>query len=72
LIDIYADEANPYDVNFRNARGTDVLASSVATLRKMVRGIDRRKEGGMELRRWAEEVEGNVRGFVTYRRKLKI
>ncbi|KAG9121941.1 hypothetical protein FRC07_001876 [Ceratobasidium sp. 392] len=72
LIDIYADEANSYDVNFRNARGTDILASSIAALRKLVRGIDRRKEGGMELRRWADEVEGNVRGFVTYRRKLKI
>ncbi|KAG8723791.1 hypothetical protein FRC12_011343 [Ceratobasidium sp. 428] len=72
LIDIYADEGNPYDVNFRNARGTDILASSIATLRKLVRGIDKRKEGGMELRRWADEVEGNVRGFVTYRRKLKM
>ncbi|KAG8736333.1 hypothetical protein FRC10_009456 [Ceratobasidium sp. 414] len=72
LIDIYADEANPYDINFRNAHGTDVLASSIATLRKLVRGIDRRKEGGVELRRWADEVESNVRGFITYRRKLKI
>ncbi|QRW09096.1 ARM repeat-containing protein [Ceratobasidium sp. AG-Ba] len=72
LIDIYADEANAYDVNFRNAHGTDILAGSVSTLRKLVRGIDKRKEGGMELRRWADEVEGNVRGFVTYRRKLKI
>ncbi|QRV94785.1 ARM repeat-containing protein [Ceratobasidium sp. AG-Ba] len=72
LIDIYADEASAYDVNFRNAHGTDILAGSVPTLRKLVRGIDKRKEGGMELRRWADEVEGNVRGFVTYRRKLKI
>ncbi|CAE6442616.1 hypothetical protein ACGC1H_007560 [Rhizoctonia solani] len=72
LIDIYADEASAYDINFRNLKGTEVLASSVTALRKLVRGIDRRKEGGMELRRWAEEVEGNVRGFVTYRRKLKI
>jgi hypothetical protein len=72
LIDIYADEANTYDINFRKLKGTDVLASSVASLRKLVRGIDRRKEGGPELRRWAEEVEANVRGFVTYRRKLKI
>jgi hypothetical protein len=72
LIDIYADEARAYDANFRAARGTEVLASSVATVRKLVRGIDRRKEGGAELRRWADEVEGNVRGFVTYRRKLKI
>ncbi|CAE7053584.1 unnamed protein product, partial [Rhizoctonia solani] len=72
LIDIYADEANAYDVNFRNLKGTDILGSSVSALRKLVRSIDRRKEGGMELRRWAEEVEGNVRGFVTYRRKLKI
>ncbi|KAJ1302756.1 hypothetical protein OPQ81_003065 [Rhizoctonia solani] len=72
LIDIYADEASPYDVNFRNIKGTEVLASSVTALRKLVRSIDRRKEGGMELRRWAEEVEGNIRGFVTYRRKLKI
>ncbi|CAE6475962.1 unnamed protein product [Rhizoctonia solani] len=72
LIDIYADETNAYDINFRNAKGTEVLASSVGTIRKLVRSIDRRKEGGMELRRWAEEVEGNVRGFVTYRRKLKI
>ncbi|KEP54669.1 putative ARM like repeat protein [Rhizoctonia solani 123E] len=72
LIDIYADETSAYDTNFRNLKGTEVLASSIAALRKLVRGIDRRKEGGMELRRWAEEVEGNVRGFVTYRRKLKI
>ncbi|CUA76366.1 HEAT repeat-containing protein 3 [Mus musculus] [Rhizoctonia solani] len=72
LIDIYSDEASAYDVNFRNLKGTEVLASSVTALRKLVRGIDRRKEGGMELRRWAEEVESNVRGFVTYRRKLKI
>ncbi|CAE6367824.1 unnamed protein product [Rhizoctonia solani] len=72
LIDIYADEANTYDVNFRSLKGTEVLASSITPLRKLVRSIDRRKEGGTELRRWAEEVEGNVRGFVTYRRKLKI
>jgi hypothetical protein len=72
LIDIYADETNTYDTNFRSLNGTEVLASSITTLRKLVRSIDRRKEGGGELRRWAEEVEGNIRGFVTYRRKLKI
>ncbi|CAE6387250.1 unnamed protein product [Rhizoctonia solani] len=72
LIDIYADETNTYDTNFRSLKGTEVLASSITTLRKLVRSIDRRKEGGGELRRWAEEVEGNIRGFVTYRRKLKI
>ncbi|CAE6529682.1 unnamed protein product [Rhizoctonia solani] len=72
LIDIYADEANPHDVNFRNLKGTEALGSSITSLRKLVRSIDRRKEGGIELRRWAEEVEANVRGFVIYRRKLKI
>ncbi|CAE6406722.1 unnamed protein product [Rhizoctonia solani] len=72
LIDIYADETNAYDVNFRSLKGTELLASSITPLRKLVRSIDRRKEGGTELRRWAEEVEGNIRGFVTYRRKLNI
>ena len=40
-------------------------------VRKAVRGIDRKKEGGRELRRRGEEVRDNLVEFVKYRRALK-
>ncbi|KAI0053405.1 ARM repeat-containing protein [Auriscalpium vulgare] len=72
LIDIYADEGRPYDVNFRTGGYLDVLAGAIEGLRKAVKGIDRKKEGGRELRRRGEEVRDNLVAFVQYRRQLGV
>ncbi|KAF5368331.1 hypothetical protein D9758_002154 [Tetrapyrgos nigripes] len=55
LIDIYSDESMPYDINFRREGFLQVLASSVEGVRKAVKGIDRHKEGGRDLRRRGDE-----------------
>ncbi|GLB35792.1 putative ARM repeat-containing protein [Lyophyllum shimeji] len=55
IIDIYSDEGMPYDINFRQGGYLGILASGVDEVKKAVRGIDRRKEGGKDLRRRAEE-----------------
>ncbi|KAG5647684.1 hypothetical protein DXG03_008407 [Asterophora parasitica] len=70
LIDIYSDEGLPYDVNFRQGRYLARLASSVDEVKKAVRGIDRRKQGGRDLRRRAEEVRDNLVAFIQYRKDL--
>jgi hypothetical protein len=41
-------------------------------VRRAVKGIDRKKEGGRELRTHGEEVRDNLIAFVRYRRTLKI
>ncbi|KAF5385007.1 hypothetical protein D9615_001213 [Tricholomella constricta] len=70
LIDIYSDENMPYDVNFRQGGYLARLASSVDDVKKAVRGIDRRKQGGRDLRRRAEEVRDNLVAFIQYRKDL--
>ncbi|THH26612.1 hypothetical protein EUX98_g7581 [Antrodiella citrinella] len=70
LIDIYSDEALPYDVNFRQGGYVNILASCIEAVRKVVRGIDRKRE--RELRRRGEEVRDNLVAFVEYRRALKL
>lgn len=70
LIDIYSNEDVPYDVNFRQGQYLDHLVSSVEGMRKAVRNIDRRKEGGKELRMRGNEVQGNLVAFIEYRRRL--
>lgn len=70
LIDIYSDEAQPYDVNFRQGAYVDTLARSVEGVRRVVRGIDRKRE--RELRRRGEEVRDNLIAFIEYRRGLAL
>jgi hypothetical protein len=70
LIDIYSDEGAPWDGNFRTGGYLERLAESVEGVKKAVRAIDRRKEGGRELRRRGEEVRDNLVAFVEYRRGL--
>ncbi len=70
LIDIYSDEALPYDINFRQGRYLDALVQSVEGVRKAVRSIDRKKE--RELRVRGEEVRDNLVAFIQYRRGLRL
>jgi hypothetical protein len=70
LIDIYSDEGAPYDTNFRTGGFLKRLEASVDGVKKAVRAIDRRKEGGRELRRRGEEVRDNLVAFIEYRRGL--
>jgi hypothetical protein len=70
LIDIYSDENMPYDINFREGKYLDKLASSVEGFKKAVRAIDRRNEGGRDLRRRGDEVRENLVAFIQYRRDL--
>ncbi|KAJ4485724.1 armadillo-type protein [Lentinula aciculospora] len=70
LIDIYSDETLPYDVNFRQGGMLQILVASVEGVRKAVKGIDRKKSGGKDLRRRGEEVRDNLVAFIQYRRDL--
>jgi hypothetical protein len=72
LIDIYSDENTPYDVNFRQGRFLDRLVGSVDGVKKVVKAIDRRKEGGVVLRRRGEEIRDNLVAFIQYRKELGI
>jgi hypothetical protein len=72
LIDIYSDESSPYDVNFRQGKYLDRLVGSVDGIKKAVKAIDRRKEGGRELRRRGDEVKENLVDFIQYRRDLRL
>jgi hypothetical protein len=60
----------PYDVNFRQGRFLDRLVESVDGVKKVVKAIDRRKEGGKALRMRGEEVRDNLVAFIEYRRGL--
>ena len=71
IIDIYSDEERPYDNVFRQGAFERRLVDATEGVRKAVRGIDRKKEGGRELRRRGEEVRDNLVEFVKYRRALK-
>jgi hypothetical protein len=70
LIDIYSDETVSYDVNFRQGNMLAALVSSVDNIRKAVKGIDRKKPGGKDLRRRGDEVRDNLIAFIQYRRDL--
>lgn len=72
LIDIYSNEDMPYDVNFRQGNYQQRLVASVDGVRKAVKGINRGKEGGRELKRRGEEVRDNLVAFIKYRRSLKL
>jgi len=72
LIDIFADERAPAEANFRAGNVLAVLEGVVEDVRRAVKGIDRKKEGGRELRRHGEEVRDNLVAFVRYRRSLKV
>jgi len=72
LIDIYSDESLPYDINFRQGKYLDILVGSVDGIKKAVKAIDRRKEGGKELRRRGDEVRENLVDFIQYRRDLRL
>jgi hypothetical protein len=48
------------------------LVSSVDGVKKAVKAIDRRKEGGRELRRRGDEVRENLIDFIQYRRDLRL
>ena len=70
LIDIYSDETVPYDVVFREGGYLQALTAAVEPVRKLVRGIDRKRE--RDLRRRGEEVRDNLVAFIQYRRGLKL
>jgi len=72
LIDIYSDETVPYDINFRENNILGKLVDAVEPIRKLVRGINKKKPGGIELRRRGEEVRDNLVDFIKYRRSLRL
>jgi hypothetical protein len=70
LIDIYSDENRPYDINFRKGGLLERLVACVEGVKKAVKAIDRRNEGGKELRRRGDEVRENLVAFIQYRKEL--
>ncbi|KAF7972187.1 hypothetical protein HWV62_18774 [Athelia sp. TMB] len=70
LIDIYSDENMPYDVNFRTGGYIERLTAHLEVFKKAVKAIDRRKEGGRDLRKRGEEVRDNLIDFIGYRKGL--
>ncbi|KAF9270677.1 ARM repeat-containing protein [Marasmius fiardii PR-910] len=72
LIDIYSDETLAYDINFRQEGILQKLVSSVDGVRKVIRGIDKRREGSRDLRRRGDEVRENLVAFIQYRRSLRL
>ena len=72
LIDIFADERAPAEANFHAGNVLAALEGAVEGVRRMVKSIDRKKEGGRELRRRGEEVRDNLVAFVRYRKSLKV
>ncbi|KAF8910080.1 armadillo-type protein [Gymnopilus junonius] len=72
LIDIYSDETLPYDVNFRQGNYIEKLSSSVDSFKAAVKSIDRRKDGGNDLRRRGDEVRENLVDFIQYRKDLRL
>lgn len=72
LIDIYSDETFPYDVNFQHGKYLECLVNSVEGVRKAIKAIDKRKDGGRDLRRRGDEIMGNLLEFIKYRRDLRL
>lgn len=60
----------PYDVNFREIDILGKLVNAVEPIRKLVRGIDKKKPGGVELKCRGEEIRDNLVEFIKYRRGL--
>lgn len=60
----------PYDINFREGGYLERLRSSVDGVKKAVKAIDRRTEGGRALRLRGEEVRDNLAAFIQYRKQL--
>jgi hypothetical protein len=48
------------------------LIDSVDGVKQAVKAIDRRKEGGKELRRRGDEVRENLVDFIQYRKDLRL
>ena len=62
----------PYDINFREGGYLQKLVGpGIDSLRKAIKAVDRKREGGKELRERGEETLENLRDFVKYRKKLK-
>ncbi|PVG00960.1 ARM repeat-containing protein [Serendipita vermifera] len=72
MIDIFSDEESPWDINFRRGKWELTLRNAVPGLRKAIKSIDRRKEGGAQLRDRGDEVLENLIAFVKYRKNLKL
>ena len=72
LIDTFSDETYPYDINFRQGRYLERLTDSVEAIRKAIKSIDRRRQGGKELKRRGDELRENLVEFIKYRRNLKL
>lgn len=72
IIDIYSDENMPYDINFRNDGWVSRLEQILPATRKLIRGIDRRKPGGMALRSRGDGIVVNLAAFIKYRKGLGI
>jgi hypothetical protein len=72
LIDIFADETMPYDTNFRQGGFLAQLSNTgLDCVRRAVRAVNRKNEGGRELRERGEETLENLRNFIKYRRNLR-
>ena len=72
MIDIYSDEESAYDINFRKGNYLQALEKALPVVRKLVRGIDRRKPGGRELRGRGDGIVLNLAAFIKYRKGLKL
>ena len=72
LVDIYSDETMSYDINFRENNILSKLVDAVEPIRKLVRGVNKKKPGGNELKRRGEEVRDNLVEFIKYRRSLPL
>lgn len=72
MIDMFSDETSPWDINFRSGKLDTVLKGRIEGVRRAVKAVDKRKEGGKELRRRGDEVLENLVAFVKYRRGLKL
>ncbi|KAF9502190.1 ARM repeat-containing protein [Pleurotus eryngii] len=70
LIDIYSDEAMPYDTNFVQNGVLETLIASVDGVKKVVKAIDRKKQGGYDLKRRGMEIRDYLLAFIEYRRDL--
>jgi len=62
----------PYDVNFRENNILGRLVDAVEPIRKLVRGLSKKKPGGIELKWRGEEVRDNLVDFIKYRRSLRL
>jgi hypothetical protein len=72
MIDIFSDENSLWDINFRSEKWETALKGRIEGVRRAVKSVDKRKEGGKELRRRGDEVLENLVAFVKYRRGLKL